>query len=130
MVVLVTKTKKERKMQTSKGIPEEVKNQIIDGKKRVVTVVLPEKQKKAIEAKKKQKGQLAQKFFQISINVTKGQTVMQDIAKQMEGIDESINGRVKEGFKKLRLGKQKDRQWRFDNRDSFVGIYNPLPKKK
>lgn len=117
-------------METRKEMPEEVKNQIIDGKKRVVTVALPEKIKNGIDEKKKQKGQLAQKFFQISLNVTRGQTVMQDISKQMEGIDESIKGRVQDGFKKLRLGKQKDRQWRFDNRDSFIGVYNPPPKKK
>lgn len=115
-------------MKVSKEMPEEVKNQIIDGKKRVVTVPLPKKITEALAKKLDQKGKLIQKFFQISMSVVKGQRAMMDISKQLEDIETSINGRMKDGFKKLRLDKQKDRQWRFDGRSNFIGVYNP-PKK-
>ena len=117
-------------MEISKNMPDEVKNEIVDGKKRVITVLLPEKQKTVIEAKREERNKLAQRFYQISLNVTKGQRVLNEISKRMEDIDISINDRIKEGFKKLKLDKQKERQWRFDGKDSFIGIYNPPPKKK
>jgi len=117
-------------MKTSKEIPEEVKNQIINGKKRVVTIPLPEKQKKIIEEKKAEKGKLAQKFYQVSVAITKSQKVTQDILTKMENIDKSISDRITEGFKKLKLKKQKERHWRFDGKENFIGIYNPPTKEK
>jgi len=117
-------------MDVRKEMPNEVKNEIVDGKKKVVTVLLPEKQKTVIEAKREERNKLAQRFYQISINVTKGQRMLNEISIRMEEIDTLIGDRIKEGFKKLKLDKQKERQWRFDGRDSFIGIYNPPPKKK
>lgn len=117
-------------MQMRREIPEEVKNQMIDGKKRVVTVEMPEKQKKAIEKKQEDKKKIAQKFYQIARNVAKAQRVLSELDKQMEDIDQSISDRIKEAYKKLRLNKQNDRQWRYDGRNSFIGVYNPPPKKK
>jgi len=116
-------------MKVSKEMPEEVKNQIIDGKKRVVTVPMPKKIAEALAKKLDQKGKLIQKFFQISMSVVKAQRALVDVSKQLEDIEVSVNGRMKDGFKKLRLDKQKDRQWRFDGRSNFIGVYNPPPKK-
>lgn len=117
-------------MEVRKNMPEEVKNQIIDGKKRVVTVSLPEKHKKIIEDKQTKKRTLAQQFYKISLNLVKGQKAVQDIVTQMENLDKSIGDRIQDGFKKLRLGKKKDRQWRFDGKGSFIGVYNPPKPKK
>lgn len=120
-------------MEVRNEMPEEVKNEMVDGKKRVVTVPLPDKIKKILIDKKQKKQKLLQRYVQVSFTGTRAQRELQEIFKQMEDIDRSIGDRIQEGAKKLRLTRQKDRQWRFDNRDSFIGVLNPKPpveKKK
>ena len=112
-------------METRKNMPEEVKNEIVDGKKRVVTVALPEKQQKIIAEKKQKKQALIRKYLQVSFNVTRGQKDMQKIFDEISEIEQSIGSRIQDGFKKLKLQKKKDRQWRYDGRDSFIGVLNP-----
>ena len=114
-------------MEVRKDIPEEVKDQMVDGKKRVVTVPLPEKIKKVLDEKKMKKQQLLRKYLEISMARTRAERDGQEVFKQIEDLERSIGSRIQEGFKKLRLQKQSDRQWRFDNRDSFIGVLNPKP---
>lgn len=116
-------------MEISKDIPEEVKNQTVNGKKRVVTRELPEKLKKKVEEKLLLKRKRLNEFLQLSFNIAKAQGKQQEIIKLIDSADASIKEAIQRSFKKLRLDNEKDYNWRFDGRSSFIGVYNP-PKPK
>lgn len=116
-------------MEVKKNVPEEVKNQMIDGKPRVVTEKIPEKFAKKIQEKLQKKQKLLNQFLQLSINILNAQEDQRNIAKTLKETKESITGNINIAFKKLRLGKKKYYHWRYDGRDSFIGVYNP-PKPK
>ena len=114
----------------SKEMPDEVKNQIMpDGKKRVITEKIPDKYLKEMEEYKKKKGELMQKFFQLSVQIVNVQQQQKDILEKMKDTDKKIGKVVDYTFKKLKLHKRKGRRWQFRG-DSFVGVYNPPSPKK
>ncbi len=115
-------------MEVRKEMPEEVKNQVIDGKKRVVTIPIPKKEEDIIAEKKKKRNVLAQNLYKLSYNVLKGKRELVKIQEEMENLDAQIGTRIRKCADKLKLKKQPERQWRFDGKASFIGVYNP-PKK-
>ncbi len=102
-------------MESNQPVPE------INGKPKILSVPLPEKIKDIIIDRYKQKQKLIQRYLQISINVDKGVMEKTKIVTELQNIDASISDRISEGFRKARLEKQKDYQWRFNGQDGFEG---------
>jgi hypothetical protein len=122
-------------METRKGgdIPEEVKNQVIDGKKRVVTEKLPKGFLDDLDKETEKQKKLAQEFYGLSREVVSRQEKMQEINTRLKNSEEAKGRILQHAFKKMKLGKRKDRRWNFKV-DSFVGVLNvqpkPAPKKE
>ncbi len=112
-----------------KDKPEDVMNQTVNGKKRVVTKEFPEKLKKKMEEKMKLKQKRLKEFVGYSFNIAQAQAKQQEILKTLASVEESVKDTMKRAFKKLRLANEKDYNWRFDGRNSFIGVYN-IPKPK
>jgi len=118
-------------LQVSKDMPDEVKKQTApDGSPRVITKELPEKFKKKVEEKTVLRKKRLQEYLQISLQVGAMQDRLAELRKDLNSVGDSIQDAVKNGFKKLRLDRDKTRRWRFDGRTSFIGVYNPPKPKK
>ncbi len=118
-------------MEVRKDMPEEVKNQIMpNGKKRVVTEKMPDKFIKKIQDGIKKKQQLTGQFLQLSVNIVKAQKAQRELIDRLTANGDSIKDTLSRASQKLRLQKRKEYNWRFDGRDSFVGVYNPSKPKK
>ena len=115
-------------MEMRKEMPDEVKNQIIDGKKRVITEKIPDKYLKEIEELKQKKGKAVQEFLQSSVKVVNAQQQQKDILEKVKDADKQIGDMINYTFKKLKLHRRKDRRWSIKGTD-FVGVYNP-PRPK
>ena len=111
-------------MEIRKDMPEELKNQMVDGKKRVIVEKIPEKLARKIEESLRKKQTLLNKFLKISINVLNAQESQREIVKSLNSLKDSISYNINNAFKKMKLAKRKNYNWQF-KRDSFVGIYNP-----
>ena len=118
-------------MEVSRNMPEEVKNQVMpDGKKRVVTEKIPEKFVKRIQDGVKKKQKLTRDFLQISVNIVNFQRAQQELIDRLKSNDDNITETIKRAGQKMKLGKRKEYNWRYDGRDSFIGVYNPPKPKK
>ncbi len=118
-------------MEVKKNMPEEVKNQIMpNGKKRVITEKLPDKLLKKYQDGIKKKQKLSQDFFRFSVNIISAQKAQRELVERMKATDDSIKDTVDRASQKLRLQKRTDYKWSFDQRDSFIGVYNPPKPKK
>lgn len=117
-------------MEVRKTMPEEVKNQIMpNGKKRVVTEKLPDKLLKKFQDGIKKKQKLSQDFFQLSVDIVNAEKAQRELVDRLKANNDSLKDIVTRAGQKLRLQKRKEYNWRFDRRDSFIGVYNP-PKPK
>lgn len=90
-------------------------------KQKVVTLALPDKIKDILIDRAKTKQKAVQEYLQICFNVDKGIIRKQEIVKELQNLDISINDRITEGARKLRLEKQTDRTWQFNGKDGFIG---------
>ena len=115
-------------MEKRKDMPEEVKNQVIGGKKRVVTKEMPEKFKKKFEEKSQLKRKRIQEYLQLSLQLGAFEDRLVELRKELNSVNQSLQTTLTDSAKKLRLNKDKERTWRFDGKGNFIGIYNP-PKK-
>ena len=116
-------------MEIRKEMPEEVKNQTINGKPRVITEKIPEKIAKKITEKLQLKGKRIQQFFQLSLTIARAQQKQQEFLQLFKSVEDSVSENLKRAFKKLGLAKKTEYLFRFDGRDSFIGVYNPIKKK-
>lgn len=116
-------------MEVKKNVPEEVKNQKVDGKPRVITEKIPEKQLTKIQDALKKKQKYLNQFLQLSLQIVNAQAEQRDLQKRLSDNDQSYKSRVEDAYKKMKLSKNKDYGFRFDGRDSFIGVHNP-PKKE
>ena len=118
-------------MEVRKGMPEEVKNQVMpNGKKRVITEKIPDKYIKKIQEGIKKRQKLNQDFFQLSVNIVKAQKAQRELVDRLKANDDSVSDTLKRAGQKTKLQKNKEYNWRFDGRDSFIGVYNPPKPKK
>ena len=109
---------------------EEVKNQMIDGKKRVVTEKLPEKFAKKIAEKLVLKKKRLQAFVQVSLQIANANEKQQEILRDLKSAGASISSVIQDSFKRLKLNKRPEYNWRFDGKENFIGVYNPPKPKK
>ena len=117
-------------MEMRKDMPEEVKNQMIDGKKRVVTKEMPEKYKKKFAEKSQLKRKRIQEYLQLSLQYGAIEDRLVELRKELNSVNESLQSALENSAKKLRLNKEKERTWRFDGKGAFIGVYNPPKKEK
>ena len=110
-------------------IPEEVKNQMVDGKKRVISIPIPAKEIVKIDRAEKEKQQLFNEFFNLSLRKQGMEKKLMTIYAEIGKREKVKKEETQKAFKKLRLYKQLDRQWQIKGTD-FVGIYNPKPKNQ
>ncbi len=123
-------------MEIRKDMPEEVKNEMINGKQRVITEKVPEKYMKKLQENNKKKQELLNKMLKVSVKEVDVRQKLANIRKEQEDIGQQIiNNRnsvqqiLSGAFKKLKLGKRKEYNWQF-KQNSFVGVYNPPKPKK
>jgi len=91
---------------------------------------IPEKQLRDVKKRLDKKQQLLQEFLQLSITATKIRQKIDDIYERINDNGQKIRTSIQHAYKKMKLGKKKNYQWRFDGRDSFIGIEMPLEKPK
>ena len=123
-------------MEIRKAMPDEVKNQTLpDGRKRVVTEKIPEKYLKKLQENEQRKQELLNKMLGASIREIDTRKKLRDIQQRQEEIKQSlidnqknVQAIINNAFKKMKLGKQKDREWQVKH-GSFVGVINP-PRPK
>ena len=117
-------------MDVRREMPEEVKNQIMpNGKKRVVTEKISDKFVKKIHETIRKKQKLTNQFLQLSIKVVQAEKAQQELLETLRATSNDTITVLQRASQKMKLQKRKDYNWRFDGRDSFVGVYNP-PKPK
>ena len=117
-------------MDKRNNIPDELKNQTVNGKKRILTKELPNKIKARVEKKVQLKQKRLKDFVQVSLTLANAQNKQQELLKYLTSADESIQDDIKRGFKKLRLDIEIEYLWRFDGKGAFIGVYNPPKPKK
>jgi len=119
-------------MEISKNIPEEIKNQKTpDGKPRVITEKIPEDLVKDIKEKIGKKNGLLQNFLRISLQIANANTQQAQLLEKMKNQEDVIGSAINHAFRKMKLKKKAEYQFRFDGKENFVGVYNPpRPKKK
>ena len=117
-------------MDIRKNMPEEIKNQKTpDGRPRVITEKIPDNLIKDITEKIKKKSGLFQRFFQIALQVANAQKAQQDTLAKMGNQEQVISSAINHAYRKMKLGKKKGYQFRFDGKENFIGVMNPKPKK-
>jgi len=113
-----------------RNVPEEVKNEMVDGKKRVITEKIPDKVYKKLEEANKKKQRALQGILQASIKEMEAIDMKAEAYEKLINARTSIENYIKQGASKLKLAKKKEYHWRYDGRDSFIGIYNKPKSKK
>jgi hypothetical protein len=91
---------------------------------------IPEKLLKPIQEARNKNAQLSQRFFQASAQLEEAKRRTSDAYDKMMNNSQGINQRIKRAFDKMKLGKKKSYSWRFNGRDSFIGVPRPQPKPK
>lgn len=118
-------------MDIRKEMPEEVKNQIINGKKRVITEKIPEHLIEDIRKKSQKKGKMLETFLSLSLRVVGGQAQQALLLEKMKNQEGVVNSAVNYAYRKMRLKNKPEYDFRFDGKENFVGMYiPPKPKKK
>jgi len=118
-------------METRKEMPEEVKNQMVNGKKRVITEKIPENLAKDLKTKRDKKNTLLQGFLRLSLQIANAEAQQVQMLEKIKNQEQVIGSAIEHSFKKMKLRKQSEYQFRFDGKENFIGIYNPpKPKKK
>ena len=85
---------------------------------------------KAIDEVMQKKRIFLNQFLQVSFQVVNTQKQQKDIADKLNNNEQSIGQKIQYAFKKMKLGKRKEYQWKFDGKGSFVGMLIPKPKDK
>ena len=111
-------------------MPEEVKNQTVNGKPRVITEKIPEKFIKKIAEKLALKNKRLHAFVQVSFQIAKGQETQQVILRDLKSVGDSLSDAIKDAYKKLKLAKKVEYKFRFDGKENFIGVMNPPKTKK
>lgn len=109
--------------------PVTKKPELINGKPKVITEKIPDNLLAKITEARQKKQLSLNHLIQITINILNAQVEQREIMLDLKSAKKAIAKNLTQAHKKMRLGKDKDYQWKFDNRDSFIGIYNP-PKPK
>lgn len=117
-------------MEVRKEMPEEIRNQKIDGKLRIITEKIPDNLIKDIKEKLKKKSGLLQSFLQMALRIGNAQKEQSITLDKMKNQEQVINSAINHAHRKMKLGKKKEYQWRFDGKENFIGIYNPPKPKK
>jgi GTP1/Obg family GTP-binding protein len=111
----------------SNDIPDDVKNQIVDGKQRVITENIPQNFLEDIEKENKKMEQLSHQFFSSSRQHVKLGDMLQELETKLHDAEEMRKKIYEHAFNKLKLAKRKDYRWQLKG-NSFVGILNIPPK--
>ena len=118
-------------MEIRKNMPEEAKNQKTpDGRPRVITEKIPDNLIKDITEKIKKKSGLLHGFVQMALQIANSQEAQRDTLNKMKNQEQVINSAINYAYRKMKLGKKKGYQFRFDGRENFIGVYNPSNPKK
>lgn len=111
----------------SNDIPDEVKNEVIDGKPRVVTENIPQTLLDDVAKEDKKIGEYANQFYNASRQLVKLDKIVKELATKIQDAEEARKKVYEYAFNKLKLGKRKDYRWQLKG-NSFVGILNMPPK--
>jgi len=119
-------------MEIRKNIPEEVKNQKTpDGKPRVITEKIPEDLVKDIKEKVGKKNTLLQGFLRISLQIAGANAQQAQLLEKIKNQEDVIGSAINHAFRKMKLKKKAEYQFRFKGKENFIGVFNPSkPKKK
>lgn len=89
--------------------------------KKVITEKIPEKFLADMTKNAGDKQKLSYQLLQMTINILNAQEEQKNILVKMKASDEGYKKQVQYAFDKMRLAKNKDYQWRYDGKDSFIG---------
>ena len=122
-------------MEVRKEMPEEVRKQLEDKKRKlalnVVTEKIPEKFINDVNKEKATQSKLTKEFLQLSVNLCNAQRDQQALLERIKNSQNRTRTVLQNAFKKMKLGKKKNYRWQFDNIDSFRGqVIPPKPEKK
>jgi hypothetical protein len=111
----------------SADIPDEVKNELVEGKPRVVTENIPQNLLDDVEKENKKIEQLANQYYNASRQFFKLEKMVKDMATKITDAEEARKKIYEYAYNKMKLGKRKEYRWQLKG-NSFVGILNMLPK--
>ncbi len=89
---------------------------------------IPEKLLIAINEVVNKKRTLLNQFLQVSFRVVNAQKQQKDMSDKLNNNAQSIGQKIQYAFKKMKLGKRKQYQWKYDGKDAFIGQLIPKPK--
>lgn len=110
-------------------IPDEAKNQIVDGKQRVITEKLPDKTLNEYREWVNKRQKLFQQMLDAGMEIAKAQKTQQEVYDKIQIANNGIGKILQEASRKLRIDKRTDYQWQFKG-ESFFGILREQPKPK
>jgi len=117
-------------MEENKNQEQPKKELAPDGRERVITENIPKEYVEIIDGKKKERQQLLNTFLQVSFQIAQAQKAQQELVNKLADVDQSFKGKLEWIMQKMKLHKMRDRNWRYDGRENFIGVYNPPKPKK
>jgi hypothetical protein len=109
-------------------IPDEVKNQVVNGKPRVITEHLPEKSLNEYKDWTSKRQKQLQQMLEVGMQIAKLQKDQQEVYDKIQISNNGISRILQEASRKLRIEKRTEYQWQFKG-DSFLGILKEQPQK-
>ena len=123
-------------MEANKDIPAsaevkpEVKEQLVDGKPKIVTEKIPDDLMIEIRNLIDKGQKITNEFLTISVGILGAQKRQQDMLKNMQSNETQISQHIRHVHKKLKLDKREDYRWHFDGVGNFVGMFVQKPPEQ
>lgn len=100
--------------------------------KKIETIneAIPKKLLNPILDAEKNSRKLNRELHNLTIQILALRNRQEKTFKSLQTAGTSIRSKIERAFKKMKLGKKKQYNWRFDGKESFIGINRPEPTKK
>lgn len=107
----------------------EIKNQEVAAKNKVLTEKIPENLMDEIKKIGTTKQGTLNQLLQLTIHLLNAQRQQQELLTKLKNTEQKVQNTINYVARKMKLTKKKEYSWRFDGRDSFIGVLQK-PKKK
>ena len=88
---------------------------------------IPEDLLKQIKDKSDKRNDIFNEFMQVSLQRANAVKKEAELLEKMKNNGQSLQNRIENAFKKMKLKDEKNYNWRFDGNNAFIGI--PRPKR-
>jgi len=92
-----------------------------------IVEALPQDIVDEINKKMEEKGQILHQFLHSSMRLVALRKEQEEMIAKIETLDKGVNSKVEHAYKKMKLNKRKNINWRYDGKGHFVG--REMPQK-